>query len=70
MRSHSFGLIGIQNNKVVRRLSRECAYMRPAIGNHDTLTLIRTKPKEAGGKVNYKRVKLDGLQLGAFKNMV
>lgn len=27
MRSYPFDLVGVQNNKVVRRLSRECAYM-------------------------------------------
>lgn len=34
------------------------------------LTLIRAKPKEAGGKVNHEGIKLDGIQLGAFKDMV
>lgn len=70
MRSHPFGLVGVQNNKIVRRPSRECAYMRPAIGNHGALTFVREKPKEAGSNVNNEGIKLDGIQLRAFKNMV
>ena len=70
MRSHPFGSVGVQNNKIVRRPSRECAYMRPAIGNHGALTLVRKKPKKAGGKVNHEGIKFNGIQLRAFKNMV
>ena len=70
VRSHPFGLVGVQNNQIVRRPSRECAYMRPAIGNHGALTLVREKPEETSGKVNHEGVKLNGIQLRAFKSMV
>ena len=70
MRSHSFGSVGVQNNKIIRRPSRECAYIRPAIGNHGALTFVREKPEETSGNVNNEGIKLNGIQLRAFKNMV
>lgn len=70
MRSHSFGSVGVQNNKIVRRPSHQGTYIRPAIGNHGALTFVREKPKEAGGNVNNEGIKLNGIQLRAFKSMV
>ena len=70
VRRHPFGSVGVQNNKIVRRPSRQCMYIRSAIGNHGALTLVWKKPKEAGGNVNNEGIKLNGIQLRTLENMV
>lgn len=70
MGSNPFDLVGVQNNKIVRRPSRPGADIRPAIDNQGALALVREKSKEAGGNVNNEGIKLNGIELRAFKNMV
>lgn len=70
MGSNPFGSVGVQHDKIVGRPSRSCAYIRPAIGNHSALTLVREKPKEAGSKVNNEGIKFNAIELRVFKNMV
>lgn len=70
MGGNPFGSVGVQNNQIVRRPSRECAYMRPAIGNYGALALVREKPKEAGSNVNNEGIKFNAIELRVFKNMV